>query len=159
MKKGFTLIELLIVIAIIGILSSVVLVTFPTATKQAKDSRVISAIGQMRTAMATLYSVQGSYTLPTPLSCTDPEEMPVLCAEVKKNHPVKDTEPTIRKYDDVGGDHHGACIYSKLNKTAGGPWYYCVDSAGKAGSTAIDPSTTCKDAPSAIGDVVCPAVE
>jgi len=159
MKKGFTLIELLIVIAIIGILSSVVLVTFPTATKQAKDSRIISAISQMRTVMATLYSVQGSYTLPTALSCTDPEEMINLCAEVKKNHPKKDDpEPTvIRKYD--VGEEHEVCIYSKLNKTAGGPWYYCVDSAGKAGSTAIDPSTTCKDTPSAIGDVVCPAVE
>ena len=38
-KKGFTLIELLVVIAIIGILASIVLISFPGATKKAKDSR------------------------------------------------------------------------------------------------------------------------
>ena len=158
MKKGFTLIELLIVIAIIGILSATVLITFPTAAKQAKDSRVISAIGQIRTVMASFYSVQGSYTSPLPLSCTNPEEMPILCAEVKKNNLDK-TDPVISKYDDETAGEHGACVYSKLNRTTGAPadaWYYCADSTGIAGSTKTDPSTTCKGTPAAVGDVVCP---
>ncbi|MCD6270350.1 prepilin-type N-terminal cleavage/methylation domain-containing protein, partial [bacterium] len=52
MRKGFTLIELLIVIAIIAILASVVLATYPNARNKAHDSRIISAIAQARAIMS-----------------------------------------------------------------------------------------------------------
>ncbi len=51
--KGFTLIELLVVIAIIGILASVVLVSLQSARKKGNDTRVISAVNQIRTALET----------------------------------------------------------------------------------------------------------
>ncbi len=128
MKKGFTLIELLVVIAIIGILASVVLVSFPGATKKAKDARIVSAIAQARTVMTYIYANEGSYTS---FDCTG--DMVNLCAEVKNNNP--DTvDPGISAGTDA------ACIYSALNAKA--TYWYCADSTGIAGFTSTDPGAT-----------------
>ncbi|PIR91221.1 hypothetical protein COU02_00865, partial [bacterium (Candidatus Gribaldobacteria) CG10_big_fil_rev_8_21_14_0_10_37_46] len=46
--KGFTLIELLVVISIIGLLASVVLVSFPTSTKKTRDSIRMQELKQIQ---------------------------------------------------------------------------------------------------------------
>ena len=121
-SKGFTLIELLVVIAIIGILASIVLVSFPGATKKAKDSRVISAISQVRTVMAYVYARDASYAA---LAWTDTaNNMPQLETEIIKNS--ADGVATLQK----GAE---ACVYAKLNVTESG--WYCADTTGKAGVT------------------------
>ena len=139
-KKGFTLIELLVVIAIIGILASVVLVSFPGATKKARDSRIVSAISQARTVMTYVYGNDGNYTN---YSCTLPvDEMPPLCKEVADNHPTKGTNPTIVTCTTCatnGGP--AACIYSLLNAKTN--YWYCADSLGRAGFTSTNPGPTC----------------
>ena len=53
-KKGFTLIELLIVIAIIGILASVVIVSLGDQTEKAEKARIQSELAQLST-IAILY--------------------------------------------------------------------------------------------------------
>ena len=131
MKKGFTLIELLVVIAIIGILASVVLIGFPNATKKAKDSRVISAIGQARTVMTYIGANEGSYTT---FSGIHPD-MVILWAEITNN------DAGARGIQG-GTEPQGACIYSQLNAKA--TYWYCADSTGVAGTvTGTDPVTTC----------------
>ena len=140
MKKGFTLIELLVVIAIIGILASVVLIGFPNATKKAKDSRVIAAIGQARTIMTYVGANEGTYVnFPT-----DSDMTPI------KNEILANSPHAVYVFG--GTEPQGACIYAQLNaKTS---YWYCADATGKAGFTSIDPSAACNNSTT----WVCPAV-
>lgn len=131
MKKGFTLIELLVVIAIIGILASIVLVSFPGATKKAHDSRIVSAIAQARTVMVYYYANYGDYDG----FATGTEEMAVLATEVSNNG------GNLIIQHAPASNSTSSCMYSAMN---GAPDYYCAESGGTAGYTNIDPATTCK---------------
>lgn len=60
-KKGFTLIELLMVIAIIGILASIIMVNLTGAKTRATDARRMSEISQIASALEAYYAANGSY--------------------------------------------------------------------------------------------------
>ena len=127
-SKGFTLIELLVVIAIIGILASVVLVSFPGASKKAKDSRVISAMSQARTIMTYVQANEGGFTAAN-FSCAI-ADMTVLCGDIAKN----DLGAAALNFVIVGsGSTSAACISAPLNATAN--QFYCADDSGVAGRT------------------------
>lgn len=61
MKKGFTLLELLVVIAVIGILSSVVMTSLSNAKKKADVSFVLQTAGELSKAMTVYYEQYGNY--------------------------------------------------------------------------------------------------
>lgn len=63
-QKGFTLIELLMVIAIIGFLSSVVLIAIDSARIKARDARRISDIKQIQNALE-LYALNNNGNYPS----------------------------------------------------------------------------------------------
>lgn len=126
MSKGFTLIELLVVIAIIGILASVVLVTFPGAQKKAMDSRTIAAMAQVRTVM-TYYQANNNNSY-AGFACTSPD-MPTLCADIAGNSYGGAALNIVV----VGTDN--ACISAPLHK-ANGTTFYCADATGVAKETA-----------------------
>ena len=78
MKKGFTLIELLIVVAIIGVLASIVVVSLSTSTDDAKKNKALFNVAQaartlvlqQQTGDADAYNctrVGGETTIPTDL--------------------------------------------------------------------------------------------
>ncbi len=69
-KRGFTLIELLIVIAIIGILASIILVSLAGAREKSRDSRREADLVQIHRAIE-LYRANNNGTLPVgPGWCT-----------------------------------------------------------------------------------------
>ena len=61
-KKGFTLIELMVVIAVIGILASVVMVAYPRAQSRAKDGVIMADADQLRTAAEISKDEVGDYS-------------------------------------------------------------------------------------------------
>ena len=60
-RKGFTLIEMLIVVAIIGILASVVIIGIGPAQQRARDSRRASDMKQVQTSLELYYNKNGTY--------------------------------------------------------------------------------------------------
>lgn len=60
-NKGFTLIELLVVISIIGLLSSVVLVSLNSSRVKARNSRRVSDVNQISKALELFFNTNFSY--------------------------------------------------------------------------------------------------
>lgn len=60
-KRGFTLIELLVVIAIIGLLSTLAVVALGAARVKARDSKRLSDLKQLQTALELYYSDNNAY--------------------------------------------------------------------------------------------------
>ncbi|MFA5175283.1 MAG: prepilin-type N-terminal cleavage/methylation domain-containing protein [Patescibacteria group bacterium] len=64
-KKGFTLIELLVVIAILGLLSTLAVVALGSAREKARDSKRLSDLKQVQTALELYYTDKGAYPTET----------------------------------------------------------------------------------------------
>lgn len=105
-RKGFTLIEMLIVVAIIGILASVVIVGLGPAQKRGRDSRRAADLREVQTGLELYYSKNGKY----PVSGTDVTDWPSLQSFLKNASlgvtTVPDDPTTTRHYQyvsDAGG--------------------------------------------------------
>jgi len=123
-KKGFTLIELLVVIAIIGLIAIFTLTVIARYRDKAKDSRIETALVQVRSIAAGIYTDNSSYEA----LCSDDgtlndatySTLRVIEGEARKfsgSDPVCDASASTY------------CVQSAL-ATSG--YYYCVDSTGVA---------------------------
>ncbi len=59
--SGFTLIELLIVIAIIGLLATLAIISLTTAQRKARDTKRVADIKQLQNAVELYYSENAAY--------------------------------------------------------------------------------------------------
>jgi prepilin-type N-terminal cleavage/methylation domain-containing protein len=59
--RGFTLVEILVVIAIIGILASIIMASLSTARAKGRDAKRLSDIKQIQLALELFYDACGNY--------------------------------------------------------------------------------------------------
>ncbi len=62
--KGFTLVELLVVITVIGILSTVAMMSFQEVREQARDKTRMATIKEIQLALASYFDLYGEYPEP-----------------------------------------------------------------------------------------------
>lgn len=63
-KKGFTLIELLIVVAIIGLLATLAILSLTTAQSKARDTKRIADVKSLQNGIEMFYNDSASYPEP-----------------------------------------------------------------------------------------------
>jgi general secretion pathway protein G len=131
-QKGFTLIELLVVIAIIGLLSTLAVVSLNNAREKSRDSKRVSDIKQMQTALEMYYTECGQY--PEELTNTASNGCPsgVVFGDFMANIPEA-PEPADGTCDDTSN----AYVYENYNAdgtTSGGD---CTTSSSNCASYTI----------------------
>jgi prepilin-type N-terminal cleavage/methylation domain-containing protein len=121
--KGFTLIELMIVVAIIGILASIVFVNLASSRNQAKDAAIQADLDSMRFGAEQIYEVNGSYS-----TVCDPgavSKIPYDAAEgngYNNNGKKGVCQPSQYKW--------AACVYENINGGSADATAWCVDNTG-----------------------------
>jgi len=131
-KKGFTLIELLVVVGVISILAATVVVNLRGARERAMDSRVASALGQVRSIAEMIHARTGSYASLCATAgggtgirlAVTPTELSTLRDEIFANN-GSNAEVCWSSATDY-------CVHARLLEAT---QFWCIRSDGRAGRT------------------------
>jgi len=93
-KKGFTLIEMLIVIAIIGILASMVIVSLGPSQAKARDAKRMSDLRQIQNMLEIYYTANGGY----PSSQGSVPISSVNFGNLQATQPIPQVDPSGKPY-------------------------------------------------------------
>jgi type II secretion system protein G len=136
-SKGFTLVELLVVIAIIGLLASVVIVSVNSARAKARDSRRVSDVKALSSAIE-LYKDSNSGNAPASTGAIATDLAPLVTANFVGKVPTdpKNTGTFVYTYSNTGSDDtYYIQFQTEQASSLGNATYYCSTSAGVVGQT------------------------
>jgi len=134
-KKGFTLIELLIVIAIIGVLATLLMVNFVGVRQRARDAQRKADLRQIQSALELYRADQGVY----PVSGVGNGNFPSTCGNKFVSADGAITYMTKVPCDPFGTDYYNTGNYLYQS---GGITYdiqACLENAGDKQGTAAPP--------------------
>ncbi|MEA3452724.1 MAG: prepilin-type N-terminal cleavage/methylation domain-containing protein, partial [Patescibacteria group bacterium] len=127
-KKGFTLIEVLIVVAIIGILATIVIVSLRETSDRGRNTKIIAAVVQARKIAEDMYVVNGSYE-----SLCDGAGGPSSNSELQTIQ--MDVAEYGRSLACYSGDYHYCISVLLIGENAN---YFCIDDQGRNIETTAD---------------------
>lgn len=144
MKKGFTLVELLVVVAILGTMSTLVVVAFRGSQSAARDTKRQSDLKQYQNAIE-IYANRSNSLYPSHTSATSLDSM-CGASELNINGCADDPVPANNYNYISSANRLNYVIWSIMEKkTLGGTnEYFILCSTGKVGRSQTAPtSATC----------------
>lgn len=149
-SRGFTLVELLVIIAIIGILSTIVIVSLSSVNSRGKDAAIQSNLDGVRTQAQLYYNDTGGYGSNAGLVNSTGDCTTGVAGTVFSDARVA-KQVAAANFANGGGSMVcnvavlGAAyaVYAELSSSPGS--YYCVDSNGVGIKTTAVPgnNTSC----------------
>jgi len=121
-NKGFTLVELLIVVAIIGILGSIVLFSITHVQARSRDSARVADLSQLSKALDLYVNQEGNYPIQPTETCLDGDD--VVSTELQSANLVSktiqdpiytDTSRCFRYITDAGGTSYNIRYYMETS--------------------------------------------
>lgn len=156
-QKGFTLIELLIVVAIIGLLATLAIVSLTSAQQRARDTKRVADVKAIQTALELYWNGAGNANYPAVGANWDAlgndlaaymSSMPVDPDHDDGVAYVYIVEPTNRDQYFLGADlentSHSALDGDTDTNPAGATWHY-LDSVGGRDVTGAYAGFNCTD--------------
>ena len=140
-SRAFTLIELLVVVAIVGLLASIVVVSFETLRDRGKDGFIMEQLFPVRTKAQMILTEEGTYgplcDIGNTLNNVDYPDLAEIEQAIKEQNGNQDVK--------CFATADAFCVQSPLNLTDG----FCVDSTGQATTSkpVCDTDAVCKVSP------------
>lgn len=142
-KKGFTLIEMLIVIAIIGILSSILLVGLGAFRGRGRDARRISDLRQVQNALELHFNSIGRYPLSSEASSWDNLRTALVGANIGIS--TISSDPTAGRSYGYCSDDGTEYVLGAILEDAGNPTLRDQENTTFSCTPNTAPTTGCHD--------------
>lgn len=147
-QAGFGLIELIIVIAVLGILATLVLTAVSSSRIRAYDSRIRSGVGQIRWMTESVYDTQGASYLNWTQVPSIATNLNIILEDIDRNYGDTAGSPFVTVLRESQTNEY--CVSAPLRSQPGK--YYCIDATAVFRTT----SSACPDYAQGEDPLRCP---